>query len=582
MFKNLLLSSIFFISSFTFGQDLLKEDFENGIPPNWEVKTTDPNRTWHIKPANSFDYLKTNIAAVDGHDGSDFNQNEWLISPSIDLSNAESPYMEFTIASNPYYLKKDTDFFIKVSTDNGQNWTIIWDDTQFFDDGSFSFIAIRLHLDLEKYKGEKNVHVAFHYYATGSDRVTVLMDNIEIHSKKDPYCFVFFSEDLVAPITNFKMANIDNSSSGDTVISHEKFLDKVVNVQKGQTYTASVKANHLDSKQMYSYLYIDWNHNGVFGGPEIYKIGNSDPINPATINIKVPDYALPGKTRIRVVNTPIPFPFPICGTSSGGGQVEDYSLNIIGDSPDQGDNCNKKQLGIFEDGFPINHSIIAANDFLVHSQTKMTLKKIQIDSYGILKDINIHFYENNNGKPGKLLQSFSTLNPTDKIIVDEEKELYKLTYTFSTPIIIQTGENDELFWFAIDSKGYNNSWGFANKVENNPTKFSEDNGATWIDWSNGLIIDGAFEFVAECEMLQTSEIYQQELTYYPNPVKDNLNIKSTKEIAEVNIINLTGQVVKRDTIINDKLNTSNLPSGTFIIKIIYKDNSSKSFKIIKK
>ncbi len=76
------------------------------------------------------------------------------------------------------------------------------------------------------------------------------------------------------------------------------------------------------------------------------------------------------------------------------------------------------------------------------------------------------------------------------------------------------------------------------------------------------------------------------LTLYPNPVSDQLNIqfeKYSNEVIEMEIVDITGKVVKRDRLFN-KFNTVDLGSianGTYFVKL-QNGEFSKSFKILVK
>jgi alpha-tubulin suppressor-like RCC1 family protein len=70
---------------------------------------------------------------------------------------------------------------------------------------------------------------------------------------------------------------------------------------------------------------------------------------------------------------------------------------------------------------------------------------------------------------------------------------------------------------------------------------------------------------------------------YPNPIKDVLNISFDKEITSVSVYNLLGQEVLTKFINANEgsLDTSNLASGTYFVKVIA-DSEVKTLKVIKK
>ncbi len=72
------------------------------------------------------------------------------------------------------------------------------------------------------------------------------------------------------------------------------------------------------------------------------------------------------------------------------------------------------------------------------------------------------------------------------------------------------------------------------------------------------------------------------LKYYPNPVKNILNLSNDKEISEVQVYNMLGQKVMSRTInaVNGQLDLAHLASGNYILKVDI-DGISKTIKIIK-
>jgi hypothetical protein len=85
------------------------------------------------------------------------------------------------------------------------------------------------------------------------------------------------------------------------------------------------------------------------------------------------------------------------------------------------------------------------------------------------------------------------------------------------------------------------------------------------------------------ETLATPGFESNKFTFYPNPVKDVLNIGYSKTIAKVAMYNILGQEVLEKTINGDQsqINVSNLPKGTYLVKVTTEDGSVKTIKVIK-
>lgn len=80
-----------------------------------------------------------------------------------------------------------------------------------------------------------------------------------------------------------------------------------------------------------------------------------------------------------------------------------------------------------------------------------------------------------------------------------------------------------------------------------------------------------------------SEIENQKINFYPNPVKDVLNISDAKTISSIAVFDLSGKQVYTQNV-NSKqtqINVSNLATGIYIVKANV-NGEVKTFKIVKK
>ncbi|MCX8524071.1 T9SS type A sorting domain-containing protein [Chryseobacterium formosus] len=104
--------------------------------------------------------------------------------------------------------------------------------------------------------------------------------------------------------------------------------------------------------------------------------------------------------------------------------------------------------------------------------------------------------------------------------------------------------------------------------------------------ASGSVTNGNFTYIKinSLDALGVKSVTIEDgFSIYPNPVKDNLYVKSTKEITEFNVFNFAGQKVlsqKNNTKI-PQLNTSLLQKGAYILQMIDKEGNSTSTKFIK-
>lgn len=87
------------------------------------------------------------------------------------------------------------------------------------------------------------------------------------------------------------------------------------------------------------------------------------------------------------------------------------------------------------------------------------------------------------------------------------------------------------------------------------------------DWSYGIIVD---DVAITAGNLSTSEVsLADKITVYPNPVKDNLHIKSAdlKSTSKITVVDMSGKLVKTFSGKSDSYNLSDLPKGAYMILI---------------
>lgn len=87
--------------------------------------------------------------------------------------------------------------------------------------------------------------------------------------------------------------------------------------------------------------------------------------------------------------------------------------------------------------------------------------------------------------------------------------------------------------------------------------------------------------VEDDDTLQVDYVSNHENFIYPNPVQNELHIKSTKKITDIMVMNMLGQIlIKNSFLINNQLNISALASGHYILSFTA-ENSILKKKFIK-
>ena len=161
---------------------VLNKDFNDDDPfsQGWSQQAVVGTfANWETSSAGGAPNPYAVISNYDFDGGVNIETDNWLISPSFDLSGASAPTLSFDNAENyggpALELKISTDY---VSGDpSSANWT---DLTSFanWSSGGFTFVNSG-DIDLSAYLGT-NIHIAFRYTGTTSDGSTWELDNIVI------------------------------------------------------------------------------------------------------------------------------------------------------------------------------------------------------------------------------------------------------------------------------------------------------------------------------------------------------------------------------------------------------------------
>ena len=158
---------------------VLTENFEeNSFPANgWSIKSTVADKTWYQGTEYGSKMAMVDLSKTE-------QQNEWLISPAIDLSAQETKAgIVFDFYTNYYWSVTNHHHNLKVmaSTDNGANWEQIW---QLWDwntkneFGAWEKTQAKVTIP-DKFQNAESVQFAFVY--EGKDSTSLWLDNVQVY-----------------------------------------------------------------------------------------------------------------------------------------------------------------------------------------------------------------------------------------------------------------------------------------------------------------------------------------------------------------------------------------------------------------
>ena len=157
---------------------VLTEDFEESTfpPEGWSVKSTVKDKTWYQGTEYGSKMAMVDLSKTE-------QQNEWLISPAIDLnSQATKAGIVFDFYTNYYWSVANHHHNLKVmASTNGTDWEQIW---QLWDwntkneFGAWEKTQAKVTIP-DKFQNAESVKFAFVY--EGKDSTSLWMDNIQIY-----------------------------------------------------------------------------------------------------------------------------------------------------------------------------------------------------------------------------------------------------------------------------------------------------------------------------------------------------------------------------------------------------------------
>ena len=167
-------------------QTQFENDFESDTFPGhgWTVQGTDANKdyTW-LKGV--YYYWKnlgntTNHAYIKG-DWKGGKQNEWLISPAVDLTGSKTRTLTFDYCYGVGGIRyKDNTVTVEISADGGSTWTSLWDMYSTYHSTTGYALDGSATIEIPVEYASKNIQIAFHYVGNTEDAGPVAIDNVKL------------------------------------------------------------------------------------------------------------------------------------------------------------------------------------------------------------------------------------------------------------------------------------------------------------------------------------------------------------------------------------------------------------------
>ncbi len=145
------------------------------------------------------------------------------------------------------------------------------------------------------------------------------------------YCVSTYGNQTDDWITNVNFNTINNPSGQGGINSYEDYTYISTDVNLNQSYLLTVGIgvfNGTWTEQCWAW--IDWNQNCQFEVTEAYDLGERDTSGDLSVSITVPGDAVPGPTRMRIIEQYSTDPDPCDSHPTSYGETEDYTVNVLG------------------------------------------------------------------------------------------------------------------------------------------------------------------------------------------------------------------------------------------------------------
>ncbi len=158
---------------------------ENVFPPaGWNQLSLNPQYSWH---QDSVNVLTGNHSARCLYDNSSASQDEWIITPKIDINNHSDIYLSFNWFMSYFWSVEpydNYDFNVYVSKGNDSNWYLVWNEEQFgsFENWKWYNLSDKDAIGLSEYCDQNFIQIAFQYIGTNGAQLNI--DDIGVYGRR--------------------------------------------------------------------------------------------------------------------------------------------------------------------------------------------------------------------------------------------------------------------------------------------------------------------------------------------------------------------------------------------------------------
>ena len=151
--------------------------------------------------------------------------------------------------------------------------------------------------------------------------------------------------------------------------------------------------------------------------------------------------------------------------------------------------------------------------------------------------------------------------------------------TFKSVAISTVGNSLNVMKAELANPGYDFEYYIEGSIDGKTVTYPVTGGNQVNSINKTVILVKKVEFVLKEQEFQTQDNLNTDIVY-PNPVTDNLKIKTTNTIEEIRIYNLIGQLLMQEKNPGKIISMNNFKEGVYLVEIIT-DMSKKFIKVVK-
>ena len=284
----------------------------------------------------------------------------------------------------------------------------------------------------------------------------------------------------------------------------------------------------------------------------------------------------------------------------GGGGYYNKVFQVMGtctatgeEQPDYGDVCSRENASNNYEGgahfIQMAQIVTIADDFMVAPNTTFHLTDFKMHALmlGTMQNATIKIRSSVNFVPGEVLYSFVHKGPDYEEFGGNvpfpgsrsDVAAVNTNFKFNEPVELTAGN---YFIEVTPTLAYSDLMVWETTTLPSMGVFSYtsyDDGATWVQNTEVNQVFTVGGFCTETLGIDAPQV--NKLTYYPNPVKDILQITTDKTISSIAVYNIEGREIKDTSFTNNAVNMQALASGIYVVKLQLDNGTTDVIKVIK-